>query len=339
MSKGIAKGIEWENRIGRRLRLRDLHVFFAVVHCGSMAKAAVDLGVSQPVVSESIADLESTVGVRLLDRGPHGVAPTQFGEALLKRARVAFDELRQGIKEIEHLADPGVGEVCIGCPESVAAGVLSPIVDRVSRRLPRVRFVVTQVNTLNARLEFPELRERRVDLVLARVIETLGNFEYAPDLNIEKLLDDKLVVVAGSRSIWTRRKITLADLADAPWILPANSWNSLRVEEAFAAIGMKMPDAIIDTFSLSLRRELLATGRFVAAIPATTLRGGVPREPISILPVALVDRPWPVAMITLKDRTLSPVVQYFVECARDVAKSMNWHPGGPLAHRHQPSAP
>ncbi len=338
IANGVAKGIEWEDRIGRRLRLRDLHVFFAVVQCGSMVKAAAELGVSQPVVSESIADLETTIGVPLFDRGPRGVVPTQFGDALLRRARAAFDELRQGIKEIEGLADPTVGEVRIGCPESVAAGVLSPIVDRMSLRFPRVRFHVTQVNTLNARLEFPELRERRVDLVLARAIETFGNVQYAPDLNIEKLLDDQLVVVAGTRSKWARRTITLGELADAPWILPANSWNSLRIEEAFSAIGMDMPDAIIDTFSLSLRRELLATGRFVAAIPATILRGEAQHEPISILPVELPDRPWPVAMITMKNRTSSRTVQHFVECARDVVKSINWHPRNRLVHQQQPNA-
>ena len=61
------------DRIGRRLKLRDLHILLAVVERGSMAKAAQDLAVSQPVVSKTIADLEATLGVRLLDRGRQGV--------------------------------------------------------------------------------------------------------------------------------------------------------------------------------------------------------------------------------------------------------------------------
>jgi DNA-binding transcriptional LysR family regulator len=52
--------IGWERQIGRRLRLRDLHVFATVVECGSMAKAAAELGVAQPTVSEVIAGLEHT---------------------------------------------------------------------------------------------------------------------------------------------------------------------------------------------------------------------------------------------------------------------------------------
>src|SRR6266850_934948 len=95
---------DWETRIGRRLRLRDLHILSTVVKWGSMAKAASHLAMSQPAVSEAIANLEAALGVRLLDRTPRGVEPTLYASALLKRGLVVFDELRQGIKEIEFLA-------------------------------------------------------------------------------------------------------------------------------------------------------------------------------------------------------------------------------------------
>src|SRR5690242_13883182 len=108
---------DWEGRIGSRIRLRDLHVLSAVVRWGSMAKAASHLAMSQSAVSESIATLESALGVRLLDRSPQGVAPTIYAEALLKRGHVVFDELRQGVKDIEFLADPTKGEVRVACPE------------------------------------------------------------------------------------------------------------------------------------------------------------------------------------------------------------------------------
>ena len=66
----MLRKIDWESQIGRRLKLRDLHVFSTVVQRGSMAKAARQLGVSHPAVSEVIADLEHTLGVKLLDRSP-----------------------------------------------------------------------------------------------------------------------------------------------------------------------------------------------------------------------------------------------------------------------------
>src|SRR5262249_61003799 len=103
-------------------QLHDLRVPKSVVEAGSMAKAAQRLGTSQPAISRSIADLEHTLGVRLLERSAWGVAPTQYGEAIIRRGVAVFDELRQGVKDIEFLADPTAGELRGGCPRGIAAG-------------------------------------------------------------------------------------------------------------------------------------------------------------------------------------------------------------------------
>src|SRR5262245_48850372 len=131
-----------EARISRRLRFRDLQVLFAVVQCGSMAKAAADLGVTQPAVSEVVAELEDAFGVRLFDRNPQGVVPTIYGRALLKRAHAAFDELRQGIRDIEFLADPATGEVRIGCPDSIAGAILAPMMQKFCRDYPGISLTI-----------------------------------------------------------------------------------------------------------------------------------------------------------------------------------------------------
>src|SRR4030095_3338527 len=166
---------DWESRIGRRLRLRDLHILSAVVQWGSMAKAASQLAMSQPAVSEAIASLEAALGVRLLDRTPRGVEPTLYASALLKRGLVVFDELRQGIKEIEFLADPTSGEVRIGCIESLTAAFVPQVIDQFSREYSRV--LVHVVNTTAATQEFHELRERTVDLLLGRILRPVADDE------------------------------------------------------------------------------------------------------------------------------------------------------------------
>mgnify|MGYP003929343795 CR=1 FL=1 len=102
----ITRSQKWENRIGRRLKLRDLQILATVVQWGSMAKAASHLAMSQPAVSESVADLEDALRVRLLDRSAQGVQPTLYAHALLKRGRVVFDELTQAISDLEFLANP-----------------------------------------------------------------------------------------------------------------------------------------------------------------------------------------------------------------------------------------
>jgi Bacterial regulatory helix-turn-helix protein, lysR family len=100
----------WSDRIGRRVKLRDLHILLAVAQTRSMARAAADLGVSQPVVSKTLADLEHALGVRLLDRTAQGVEPTAYGRAFIRCGTIVFDELKRGVQELEFLSDPTFGE-------------------------------------------------------------------------------------------------------------------------------------------------------------------------------------------------------------------------------------
>src|SRR5947209_8314987 len=121
-----------EQRLGRRLKLRHLEILLAVAEAGSMAKAAARLAISQPAISRAIADAEATLGVPLLDRGPHGVEPTQYGRTLLKRGLAAFDEIAQGVKEIEFLADPTAGELWIGSTSGLSEGGVLGVISRLS---------------------------------------------------------------------------------------------------------------------------------------------------------------------------------------------------------------
>src|SRR5882757_7003608 len=148
-----------EEQIGRRLRFRDLQVLFAVAQSGSMAKAAIQLGLTQPAVSDIVAGLEQMFAVRLFDRNPRGVEATIYGRALLKRGRAAFDELRQGIRDIEFLSDPTAGELKIGCPASVLGGTLSLAVGSFCRQYPRVVLRFDEVTSPGR--DFPTLRERQ----------------------------------------------------------------------------------------------------------------------------------------------------------------------------------
>src|SRR5467141_2991047 len=119
--------MQWHDRIGRRLKLRDLHILLAVVRRGSMAKAASELAISQPAVSKAIADMEHTLGLRLLDRSRNGIEPTAYGRALVKRGLAIFDELKLGVEELAFLSDPTAGELGTGSTESIAAGLLPAV--------------------------------------------------------------------------------------------------------------------------------------------------------------------------------------------------------------------
>ncbi len=308
--------VNWESQMGRQFKLRDLHVFSTVVQHGSMGKAAQQLGISQPAVSEVIADLEHALGVRLLDRSPQGIEPTIYGSALLRRSTVVFDELKQSVRDIEFLVNPSVGEVRIGCPESHAF-VSSAIIDRLSRRYADI--VVRVITAQPATLEFRELRERQVDLLIGRVSMPL----VADDVEVEILLEDKLLVVASANNRWThRRKIELAELMNERWLLlPSNNVISSLIAEAFAAHGLSVPRESVSA-DVNVRIHLLATGRFLTIFPESLVQSVSERWSIKALPIDLGVRAPPVSIVTLKNRTLSPVVQLFIDAAREVAKSI-----------------
>src|SRR5882757_8644664 len=109
----MGAAMQLSDRIGRRMKLQDLHILMSVVQAGSMGKAAERLNSTQPAISRSIAELEHALGVRLLDRHRQGVEPTEYGRALLDCGVAVFDDLRQGVKNIAFLADPAAGELRI----------------------------------------------------------------------------------------------------------------------------------------------------------------------------------------------------------------------------------
>jgi DNA-binding transcriptional LysR family regulator len=319
----MLRKIDWESQIGRRIRLRDLHVFSTVARCGSMAKAARQLGVSQPAVSEVIADLEHMLGVRLLDRGAHGVVSTMYGAALLKRTVTVFDELKQSIRDIEFLSDPTVGELRIGCVEALSGTILAESIFRFSRRFPRVAIDVD--NLTPPAIDLPGLRERKYDCILCW-LTVPGADLHLDDLNIEMLFDDKLVVAAGTNSQRAhRRRIDLAELIDEPWILPPpRTWGHAYLEEAFRAQGLDVPKASLVSFSIDLRTRLLAAGPYITVFATSVMRRlSADLRTVAKLPIDLSAPARPAAaLVTLKNRTLSPLVEQFVKCVREAASQL-----------------
>lgn len=310
--------MEWIDRIGRRIKLRDLHILLSVVQCGSMAKAARLLSVSHPVVSKSIGGLETTLGVRLVERTTHGIEPTDFGRALLRGSIAAFDDLKQSIKEIEFLNDPLAGELSIGASEPIAAGLLPAIIASLARTHPRLAFQIEQDDA--HALQQRHLRERRVELVIARAV--IRNRD--PSLQTDILFPDKLLVVAGANSKWIgRRRLDLRQLAEEPWI-----FSLLEIEPdspvvtAFRAAGCELPKARVLAYSLPLRASLLATGDFLTVVPESVFRFGAQHMGLTVLPVALPRWRSPVGIITLKNRSLMPAAKVFIAAAHQVAKPL-----------------
>ena len=310
--------MDWdEQRLGRRLKLRDLNVLMTVARCGSMGKAAVQLGVSQPAISRAIVDMEHTLGVRLLDRSPQGVEPTIYARALLDRGVIAFDELRQAMEHIEFLVDPTAGELRIGASIVKAAGIVAAVVDRLSRRYPRIVF---HLLAAESGIMYRALEDRKVDLIVSTVFVPIAE----EHMHAESLYDEPHVVVAGLQNAWTRRRrVELSELINEPWTLPPpDTLTGSVVGEAFRSAGLDVPPTTIITSNTPLRTALLATGRFLTIVPESVLTFPVTNLALKRLPIDLPTTRRTVAIITLKHRTLSPVAQLFMDCARELAKPL-----------------
>ena len=191
--------LPWDDRIRRRLRLRDLDILMAVIDAGSMSKAAARFNMTQPAVTKVIADLEHTLGARLVNRSRRGVEPTPHGLALVKRGTrystscgtasrtSTFSPIRQRAKSASAARrwwrPPSSGRS----------------LDRLSQQYPRMVFHVVAADA--PVLLHRDLSERKVELadLADRRSDRGGGMA-------EILFHDFLVVATGVKYPLTRRR-------------------------------------------------------------------------------------------------------------------------------------
>jgi DNA-binding transcriptional LysR family regulator len=224
--------------------------------------------------------------------------------------------LKQGIRDIEFLSDQTVGEVRIATSLILARAFVATAVDRLTRRCPRIVCHLTLGGW-----DYRELKERQVDLA----IEFLDACPIAPDhMEAEILYAPARLVVAATSNPWSRRrKIRLAELMNEPWTLPPpESPLGAANADAIRAAGLKLPAATVVSDSATTRLALVAEGRFLTITSEATLRCAGQDLPITAQPTDLPEIRSRAGIVTLKNRTLTPVAQLFIETAREVIKPL-----------------
>jgi DNA-binding transcriptional LysR family regulator len=308
--------MDWSDRIGRQLKLRDLHILMTVADTGSMAKAAARLRISHPAVSKAISEIEGTLGVRLFDRNSQGVELTAHGEVLLRCGINVFDEMQQGLRSLEYLSDPKTGEVRLGCTDIILHSLVPPIVRKFSGKYPSVQLDVKLTNPGEHQIQ--ELRERKIDLLITRATRQQDDF------HSEVLFDEPFVFVVGSHSELARkRRVTLTDIIKGNWVLPPyDSAPGALVSEVFRANGFVPPKPLVKTIAIQLTVSLIASGEFVGILPTSVATLGVHQAALKVLPLKSPGPRISAEIVFLRNRTLSPAVQSFLTCTREVAKSL-----------------
>jgi len=307
--------------ISRKLKLRQLRILVEVGLRGSMVKAGEELGISQPVVSKAIADLEHALGVRLLDRLPQGVEPTLYGRALIKRSVAVFDDLRSSVNEIESLSDPLAGELRIGAYEGTSAGLLPVIVGRLGKSHPRISFDIVLADP--ATLKERDLRGRRVDLVISNVTAELAITEDEFETTVLQPSPQHLVTAKTSR--WaSRKKIEFAELAGERWVLQKPDHPvRIALTETFRALGLPAPEAVVTVHSPNILAALVLQFGYLGVLGDIVLKTSPLGPHLKRLPIRLPQHDsLKVGIVTLRNRTQSPVAQLFIDTAREVVADL-----------------
>jgi len=235
---------------------------------------------------------------------------------LVKRGSAVFDEVRRSVEDIDFISDPTVGDIRIGTTEPIAAAIVSPVINQLSKQYPKMTFHVSAADT---RTLYRQLSELSIELVISRMPDAA-----AKDLSVEILFHDPLIVAAGKNNPLTRRrKVEFPELMNEPWtIQPSDNFFGSLVADAFRSVGLSPPRLVVASTSHILRNDLVETGRFLTVLPGFTLK--LPRSHPSLraIPVEFPNVHHQIAVFTLKGRSLSPLAQMFIDRVRALVKPL-----------------
>lgn len=304
--------MHWDDQIGRRLRLKDLHTLQTVAEVGSMAKASRQLALSQPAISKAIAEMEHTLGATLLDRSTRGVELTECGRILIARGRIIFDELREGVKDIHHASDPTRGEIRVGTTEPMS-GFLSGVISRMSQIYPSITFDVAISDTTTL---VRDLRARALDVAITR----WQSGEAHEDLATQVLFKEPLAVMAARRHpLIGRKKLALADTLTERWTLsPPGSFLGRIVVDQFRHRKLELPASIVTTLSIHMRLSLLASGGFLTMLPARMVAEPAHKSWLRALSIDLPESVGAITALTVRKRTGSSALKLFMKACDEV---------------------
>jgi len=302
-----------EHFLDGRLKLRHLVLVTVVADEGTLVGAAKAMHVTQPVVTRSLQEIETIMGVKLFARGPRGVRPTQYGEILIEHARAVVGNVRTAAERIHELQRLGMEPVRVGTNLAGAYSLLPQTLIRLKKAHPHLTVSVVEGMPEDLALQ---LARGEVDVLVGRIQPS----SLRASLRHVRLYDEpvRLVVRREHPSLGTPTG-GIEDLMDLPWILPGRK-TQLRqeIDELFDRRGLPLPANIIECSTiLTLRTVLLETD---AVAPLPMLIGA--RDPLlDMLPLALETVPREIGVTTLADRLPSAstrlLIKGIVETARE----------------------
>ncbi|HDS1734681.1 LysR substrate-binding domain-containing protein [Pseudomonas sp. BP8] len=293
--------------------LRDLTYFETIAQLGHLGRAAEKLNRSQPALSKSIQRLEESLGTRLFQRDGRRIKLTDVGELLLERGRQLQMSIAETEREVRDFAGGLIGNIRLGCAASMAEYLLPQLTEALLARAPQLtlQLSIAQDDVLRE-----SLRSGRLDAIICPLIVDDPRFRSYP------ILEDEAVVVASADHPLFAATLTLKDLCQYRWVLPATTVTSRRwLDNVFLARHLPAPQVQIETNTISMLPRLIARSGLLSFVARETLEHGHGMARLREVPLAETTMSRTVAVSIRAEGYLPPAAVAMVELLKEKGRS------------------
>jgi len=297
-----------------RLKTRQLALLVHLDEQRCVVRAAQAAGMTQPAASKLLREIETGLDVKLFERHARGVAPTWYGEILVRHARLALSEMSLAQEEIAALKAGQSGKAAIGTVVNPGTNLVPMAVTRVKQQHPAI-LISVDIDFSKPLVE--KLLQGQLDMLVARVLDSHG----AEALSFEPLADERLAIIArGHHPLAGKPDLQLEDLVSQPWILPApGSLVRDKLVSIFLQRGLALPGNIVQTSSLPVITSLLRTTDMIAPLPEECVQPYRESGELTVLVEDLGLELGAFGIIVRRDHTLSPGAQIMLTALRETA--------------------
>jgi LysR family transcriptional regulator, regulator for genes of the gallate degradation pathway len=294
---------------------RQLTYLLAIAREGSFSKAAARLQMSQPTLSNAVAQLERRIGGVVFTRGRHGAQLTDIGRMLARHAELLEIQMGRAVQDVLHHRAGRVGPLVIGVTPVAAA-------DLVPRALARLRWEMPNAVVSIVEMVFSEAMDALLKGVVDMVVGPVGVYPRVEGVEEERLATDPLsVIVRAGHALSHRRATSLHQLQNVQWVLPSDrSAFHRQLEALFVTVGLGWPTGAVLTNSMTALRAVVIHGDGVAIMPrqlvALERRAGL----LHCIRLLEAGASRALGLSRASGRALSPVAERFAEIVRACAR-------------------
>lgn len=313
---------------GHLITSTQLRALIAVAQHGNFSVAARSVGVSQPSLYRLARHLERISGIEFYRRDAQGIHLTEAAESLVRCARLAFAELRQGFEEIDLWRGIDSTLISIGTLPLARSVVLPSAINEITARRPGIAISVVDGpydDLLHA------LRHGEIDLMIGALRDPVP----IDDVVQEELFRDPLAIYAGPmHPLAGKRRVTVSELVSYPWVVPRQGTPTrAHFDRLFRDWGVEPPETLVESSSLMLIRGLLSGSLRLTLISTHQVREEEKLGLVSRLPVQLSDTERAIGMTTRRDWLPTSAQFELIEALRSVSARLGQSAGKSKAGR------